>query len=254
MTTALLRSFPRLCLLSLSAGRIFLLLAGTLWGCPALRAYEDEHSAAMVRFRCVKGFAVIVPVSINGSIPYDFLLDTGATYTSIDIELARGLALDAVGKASVTTLVHHIPVSFAVADSVRVGPITHAKLEVLVRDLSGLRSLDPRIRGVLGQNALDDADYLIDYKQRFVQFDTDGSLFSSLHGKRTPLTRLPVPGDAQHGNLAVGIRLDDGMNRATKLLLDSGSASLVCKMSRWCATSRTSTTSISAATSLCCPR
>ena len=227
MATTVFRYLRNIWLLSPYAERIFLLLAVILSACPALRAFEDERNASMVRFRCVKGFAAIVPVSIDGSVPYDFLLDTGATYTSIDTGLARDLALGVQGEASVTTLVHRIPVSFALAHTVRIGPIIDSDVEVLVRDLSGLRALDPRIRGVLGQNALDGADYLIDYKQKIVQFDANGDLLSSLHGERTPLTRFPVPGNPRHANLAVRIRLDDGTIGETRLLLDSGSASLV---------------------------
>jgi predicted aspartyl protease len=225
--TTLLRSFARLCLSFLCAERFFLFVAVMLSACPALRAFEDERNPSIVRFRCVKSFAAVVPVSINGSKPYEFLLDTGATYTSVDTEVARDLVLQAHREASITTLVHRIPVVSAVAHSVRIGPLTELDVEVLVRDLSGLRRLDPRIRGVLGQNVLERADYLIDYKQRLVQFDADGDLLSSLRGERTSLTRIPVPGDATHANLAVRIWLDDGRNRETRLLLDSGSASLV---------------------------
>src|ERR1700733_15617907 len=58
---------------------------------------------------------IIVPVSINGSGPYDFLLDTGCAKTIIDQKLAEELALPRVSQrtvagvlASVTMSVVHV--------------------------------------------------------------------------------------------------------------------------------------------------
>src|SRR5258707_10696866 len=44
---------------------------------------------------------MIVPVSINGSGPYDFMLDTGAAKTIVDQKLAEELHLSKVGERTV---------------------------------------------------------------------------------------------------------------------------------------------------------
>ena len=54
-----------------------------------------------VKFRLVD--KIVVPVTINGAGPYDFLLDTGATDTIVDRKLAEGLHLPLAGKMTVTT-------------------------------------------------------------------------------------------------------------------------------------------------------
>src|SRR5215470_6495405 len=57
-----------------------------------------------VKFR-VKGESIIVvPVTINGAGPFDFMLDTGTTDTLIDRKLAEELHLPAAGKRLLSRL------------------------------------------------------------------------------------------------------------------------------------------------------
>src|ERR1700743_326263 len=87
-------------------------------------SFADVPGPSVVPFHFVRGFAVVVPVTVNGSGPYDFMLDTGSTVTAVDRELARQLALKMQEQGTVTTLVEHVPVSLAVAARISVGPIT----------------------------------------------------------------------------------------------------------------------------------
>jgi hypothetical protein len=195
--------------------------------CAVPASFADVPGPAVVPFHFVRGFAVVVPVTVNGSGPYDFMLDTGSTVTAVDRELARQLALDVQEQGTVTTLVEHVPVSLAVASRISVGPITEHSVEIMVRDLKGLRRIDPAIRGVLGQNALDHADFLLDYRHKLLEFDTDGELERSLAGRHVPLRREVLQDNPHFGNLAVQASIaTDGLRRMD-FLLDSGSASLV---------------------------
>jgi hypothetical protein len=58
---------------------------------PAIAA--PATTEVTVRFRIVKDYLIIVPVTINGSGPYDFVLDTGSNNTMLDQKLADELAL-----------------------------------------------------------------------------------------------------------------------------------------------------------------
>jgi hypothetical protein len=195
--------------------------------CVVPASFADVPGPAVVPFHFVRGFAVVVPVTVNGSGPYDFMLDTGSTVTAVDRELARQLALDVREQGTVTTLVQHLPVSLAVAGRISVGPITEHSVEIMIRDLNGLRRIDPAIRGVLGQNALDHADFLLDYRHKLLEFDTDGELERSLAGRHVPLRREVLQDNPHFGNLAVQASIaTDGLRRMD-FLLDSGSASLV---------------------------
>ena len=117
------------------------------------------------------------------------------------------------------------PVASAVANTITLGPLTGTQLQVLVRELGGLHRLDPGIRGVLGQNVLNGADYLIDYEHRRLEFDDGGDLLRSISGGRTPFTRLP--GSSADGALVIHTVVVDGSSQIRNLVLDSGTGSMV---------------------------
>jgi hypothetical protein len=191
---------------------------------PASFAYAPP---AAVPFHFVRGFAVVVPVTVNGHGPYDFMLDTGSTITTIDRELGKELALEVKGQGTVMTLTERAPAPLAIADRIVLGPMTEENVVVMIRDLKGLRQIASTARGVLGQNALNHADFLLDYKHKLMQFDTDGELARSLQGHHVPLRREAIGSNPKFANLAVHADVVDNGQRGVDLMVDSGSASLV---------------------------
>jgi predicted aspartyl protease len=209
------------------SGPIQCLLVIAVLLCAVPAAFADAPGPAVVPFHFVRGFAVIVPVMVNGRGPYDFMLDTGCTITTVDRELGQELALTPQEQGTVTTLTQRTPGLLAFARNVVVGPVTEQHVEIMIRDLSGLRRIAPTTRGVLGQNALNHADFLLDYRHKLMEFDTDGALAHSLGGHHVALRREMIDGDPQYANLAVHARVSDHGARAVDFLLDSGAASLV---------------------------
>jgi predicted aspartyl protease len=183
--------------------------------------------SGLVPFHLVRGFAVIMPVTVNGQGPYDFMLDTGTTIMVVDRELGRELALEPQGQGTVTTLTQQLSASIAVVRRVDFGPVTEQNIEVMVRDLDGLRHIAPSVRGVLGQNALNHADFLLDYQHKQLQFDTDGELVRSLEGHHIPLRRKPAADNPRYGNLVVHGSVAGSAVSPMDFLLDSGAASPV---------------------------
>jgi hypothetical protein len=194
--------------------------------CTASKSFADAPAPA-VPFHFVRGFAVLVPVTVNGHGPYDFMLDTGSTITTVDRELGVELALVPQGQGTVMTLTEHEPAPLAIADRIVLGPMTEQNVVVMIRDLKGLRQIASTARGVLGQNALNHADFLLDYKHKLMEFDTDGELGRSLGGHHVPLRREAVGNDSKYANLAVHGSVNDNGLREMDFLVDSGSASLV---------------------------
>jgi hypothetical protein len=180
-----------------------------------------------IHFRSPRGSSIVVPVYMNDSGPFDFLLDTGSTITIIDPELLRSLRLDVIEGGTVTTLAGKTPIPLAVARTVNVGPVTESKVELGVRDLAGLREVDSKIRGVLGQNVLKDVDYLIDNRKRTIEFDFGGSLAAVLDGERVNTSRIETPDNPAYWNTKVPVKLAESSPHDLNLILDSGSASLV---------------------------
>jgi hypothetical protein len=195
--------------------------------CIVPASFADVPVPSVVPFHFVRGFAVVVPVTVNGGGPFEFMLDTGSTISAVDRDLARELALQVQEQGTVQTLVEHVPVLLAMACRISVGPVTEQSVEVMVRDLNGLRRIDPAIRGVLGQNALNHADFLLDYRHKLMEFDTDGELERSLAGHHVPLRREALKDKPQFANLAVQARIATDRVQVMDFLLDSGSASLV---------------------------
>jgi predicted aspartyl protease len=178
-------------------------------------------------FHLVNGFAVIIPVAVNGHGPYDFMLDTGTTIMVVDRELGEELALQPQAQGTVTTLTQQLSASIAVARRVDFGPVTEQNIEVMIRDLGGLRHIAPSVRGVLGQNALNHADFLLDYQHKQLQFDIDGELMHALNGHHISLRRNPAADNPRYGNLVVHGSVADGAVHPMDFLLDSGAASPV---------------------------
>jgi hypothetical protein len=217
------RSIAQFC----SSGPVGCLVVLIALLCTAPTSFADATGPAVVPFHFVRGFAVVVPVRVNGRGPYDFMLDTGSTITTLDRDLGNELALTPQGQGTVTTLTEHAPAPLAVADRIVFGPMTEQNVVVMIRDLKGLRQIAPTARGVLGQNAMNHADFLLDYKHKLLEFDTDGELGQSLGGHHVPLRRETIGNDPKYANLAVHGTVNDNGLRQMDFLLDSGSASLV---------------------------
>jgi predicted aspartyl protease len=107
---------------------------------------------------------------VNGSGPFSFLLDTGATRTIIDPELAEQLQAPVVGKASLTGVLRVRQDELVRLEDVRLGAISSSGIGAIVDELTRQKTLAPGIRGVLGEDFLSGFDVLIDYKQHSLRF------------------------------------------------------------------------------------
>lgn len=181
---------------------------------------QAVHARSPVGFRLVRNALVVVPVLINEEGPFDFLLDTGTNTTIITPELADKLNLHATGNISLITLVGTELVPRTVLDSLALGTKSIKRLEVLFDDLSGVRSVDTKICGVLGQNFLSQFNYLLNYPERYIEPDEDGERASRLTG-----TRLAV--ELQEGKLIVTSQSTSSRQETLRLVLDSGASHLV---------------------------
>src|SRR6201987_1728253 len=128
-------------------------------------------NAARVPFRIVNRYQIVLAVSINHFGPYDFLLDTGTQITFVDPSPAVELHLHTMGPAVVRGAGFHESASFTRLDMLEAGSHALANQKVLVYGLLNLRSVDPHVRGILGEDFLERFDLLIDYVHRLLCFD-----------------------------------------------------------------------------------
>jgi hypothetical protein len=177
-----------------------------------------------LRLRLIENVQIIVPVSINRSGPYDFLIDTGAQITTVDPVLAKALNLKIEGTTGIIGVGNYARTPFTTLDSVQAGPGMVEQVMAVIQDLGQIQLADARVRGVLAGNFLEHFGLLIDYRQRHICLDKGDVLEPKVNGQHVELVaglgpekRTPAP-----QTLTVAVHLS-GMGKESLLLrLDSG--------------------------------
>jgi hypothetical protein len=213
----------------------FLLLHASVWVLLATAipltsksSYAEAHCPANVTTlhpRMVAGALLVIPVKVNQSGPYDFLVDTGSQLNVIDPALAARLQVKAQGTIGVIATSDYFHASVAALDSLEAGPYLESKPIVVIQDLGPIQAADPRIRGVLGENFLAHFDVLIDYRRGLLCLDQAKLMGKDLLGERIPLvsSRHPETEMPFSPRLAISVNLSDTGSRPILLQLDSGS-------------------------------
>jgi predicted aspartyl protease len=145
----------------------------TVAACPAVDTPERVEIAAgagetgvAFELRGPGGAALMVPVYVNGSGPYAFVLDTGATMTCIDGELSGRLGLpEAGGRVGVGMGLGQEPGALELVsiDSLRVGGATVIGLTGCALDLERFGAMGLEVEGLLGLNYLREFRVTLDF-------------------------------------------------------------------------------------------
>lgn len=166
---------------------------------------------------------LIVPVSINGSGPYEFILDTGSNCTLVRNSLMTKLGVPQ-GRESALNLINGR--SFARTahlDKIVVGNVGVASLEVFALNGSEIEVYAHSAEGVLGEDFLRNFDILIDNRNRELTLDSTAKLSSILTGEHIPLLLNGIAGNKLTKNRPiVEVRIYPG-SAALRFLVDSGS-------------------------------
>ncbi|WP_109487526.1 retropepsin-like aspartic protease [Occallatibacter savannae] len=185
--------------------------------CPA--GLPDLHP------RLIAGALLVIPVTVNGSGPYDFMVDTGSQLNVLDPLLADQLHLQPQAHVGLVTAASVKEASVAVIDSLQAGPYAIQHPLAAVQDLGMLQSADPGIRGVLGENFIGHFDLLIDYRRNLLCFDQAGAIEKDLRWERIPFvpSNHADPDVPFSERLVISVRLSDTGARPILLQIDSGS-------------------------------
>lgn len=171
-----------------SSGLIVALGLAHLCLLPLLQAKSQcPGSAASLIPRFVRGALIIVPIRINQSGPYDFLVDTGTQITVMDPSLALELGLKPQGTVGLVSVSSYAQASITVLDWLEAGSHTVEKPLAVIQDLQEIQTADRRIRGVLGENFLAHFDLLIDYPHKLLCLDETNEMRESVRGEHIPL-------------------------------------------------------------------
>lgn len=182
-----------------------------------LAAAGEPGSAEAIALRIVRDRFVIVPVRVDGSGPYPFLLDTGCRSSMVAPQLAARLGLPSAGSTLQETAMIARRVGLVRA-SLALGDVQVRDLEVLATPLDAIQDIDPAIAGVLGQDVLRAASWWLDYRTKTLVADPDGARLAATFGHRVPV-------HWQEGRPAVDVAWPG--HKPLRLVLDSGATSLV---------------------------
>jgi predicted aspartyl protease len=156
---------------------LFAVSALTLAACdgavPARVTMEADTAAGQVPLRVAGrgGAVLLVAAHVNGSGPYNLVLDTGATLTCLDERVARELRLPrksgAVGVGAGAVGSGRVPL--VQVDSVRLGGSTVRNMTACILDLAHLRDLGAGgVSGLLGLNFLTEFHVTLDFENRLL--------------------------------------------------------------------------------------
>ncbi len=177
---------------------------------PIAKGYERGPTS--VRFNLYRGYLIVARGSAGPLKDLNFLLDTGASPTVLDLRLAQALHLVEL-PGVLAGLNGRVETKRAIAPTLQFGPSKRDNFPVLVEDLSSLgRALPIRIDAVVGLDVVGQGAFEIDYSSHEITFGPISSLKNSL-----PLR--------MRGGLPL---VDAELNQTSmQLLLDTGASSLI---------------------------
>jgi predicted aspartyl protease len=171
-----------------------------------------------VRFELDEHGGIIVPVTIGGAGPFRFLLDTGASGSSISEVLATRIDAPIVAKTDVTTPAGHTTMFVAAMRGVKVGIMSSERILAVTVPADALAPAGAGVVGVLGQDFLGPHNYTLDYRRHMLVWDGDGA--NAAVGSETVLRLVP-----ENGQFLV--ELPQGDSPVVRMVPDSGADSLV---------------------------
>lgn len=146
-----------------------LTLACTGVGTPSHVTMPPDSAAGEVPFHLAgpSATAIVVPAVLNGRDSVSLILDTGATLTCLDDSIARDLKLpERIGVIGARiTVGGGGRMRLVKLDSIRVGAASATDLTACAIDLSNVRRVSPKVRGLLGLNFLRNFRVTLDFER-----------------------------------------------------------------------------------------
>src|SRR5215469_7099492 len=198
-----------------------------------LPAIEGEPrcpgNTASVTPRFVQHALIVIPVRINQSGPFDFMVDSGSQVTVIDPSLAAQLDLKPQGKVGLVSVASYAQASATVLNTLEADSKVVEKTPAIVQEIRPIQAADPRIRGVLGESFLAHFDLFVDYQHKLLCLDETSAMRDSVRGEHVPFVLPQHPEDELPfiERLVISVHLSGTGTRPILLQLDSGSDGLI---------------------------
>jgi predicted aspartyl protease len=188
---------------------LVLLILLAVAGVPAASGYTKSPE---LRFDLYHDYLIVVRGSAGPVKGLNFLLDTGASPTILDRQLARSLHLDEL-PGLLAGVNGTVAAGRAIVPSLQLGPMRRDNLPVVVEDLSFFyKALPVHIDAVIGLDVVGQSAFEIDYGAREIHFGPIPSLKNAL------------PLQMKRGLPLVDVQLDQ---TSAQMVLDTGASSLI---------------------------
>src|SRR6185436_12278433 len=177
---------------------------------------EASSGRSMTPVDLLEDGSLIVNVTIGGTGPYRFVLDTGSSRTVITTRLWQALRRPVVAQTVMVTPAGRDLAYVVRLDDLAVGPLPAIDVDAAVMTADRYAG-GQRIDGLIGQDVLASAIYTIDYQQRVIVWHEPGD---ALPGRRLPL-------EVRDQRVLVVLPQRDGDRAPLSLVPDSGTDALV---------------------------
>jgi predicted aspartyl protease len=158
------------------------------------------------------GYLAVARGSVNTAESLRFLLDTGASNTSIDRRVAKRLGLHG-HPTKVINFDKTVAVEWTEIEELTFGPERTTNVRVMIEDLGNLRSNGVPVDGVIGLDLLREQSFLVDYARKRVIFGPIAT--GGMRG-------VPMRADAK--SIRVEVELDA---RPVSMVVDTGARGVI---------------------------
>jgi len=166
-----------------------------------------------VKMQVRDGRPVVDGVYVNGHGPYRFLVDTGANVNLIETRLARKIGMNATFKVDLASVSNKTSTEGSDGNEVVLDSVKAERQEFLLSPLDAIHEISPDIQGVLGQWFLYQFDYVLDLRNKRIEFGKLDLGKNAGNGTRAPFKMI-------NARPVVSTSLGD-------LALDSGASQVV---------------------------
>jgi hypothetical protein len=165
-----------------------------------------------VPFKLYRGYAIVARGSVAGLAKLNFLIDTGAVPSVVDLRIAKKLKLSGTAE-SLSVFSQNVQAQRVVLPDLQIGPVRAERLPVLVRDLAFIEAgLGVRIDAMVGLDVLGRCSFSIDYQAKKI-------VFGAVDRSESGVAFVPMPG-------YVVVQLDV-QGQPLWLVVDTGAKDLV---------------------------
>ena len=181
---------------------------------------EAGSKTNLIKFELIDDFMVVVQIKVAGKSKF-FLVDTGATTSTIDTDVFQELNLKPLGKTNLITSAGKREVLWSRVNFL-IGQREFDVVDVLIADLNVVKTHSNKIAGVIGNDILSTCNYFINYKEREFAIEKNDEIGGKLKGELVNFSKTD-------GRMLVEIN-DFGKN--VRLVLDSASVKPILFMKR----------------------